>query len=121
MYIKYLYATIDNKKSNQILIGAHVVNEEPNGIKTTEVYLGEKFSLVEFMHRLVSLNIKTAPELIVNEYNLRKAQGIVYFPQTSQFTFLVANEIVVTSVNQFRNVLGSFTDQKEISLIREKN
>ena len=120
MYIKYLYATV-NEKSNQTLIGAHVVIEDASGIKTTEIYLGEKFSLIEFMHSLTSLNIKTAPELIVNEYNLRKAQGIVYFPQTGQFTFLVANEIVVTSVNQFRNVLGSFTDQKEISLIREKN
>ena len=121
MYTKYLYASPKNLKDDRFLIGARITLEQENNISTQEIYIGKAYSLEDFLKIAKYYKIKTSSEDIKNEYERRKAVGIIYFYNICKFGYLEEKDMVVKNKDELNELILSFNDQEELALKRKKN
>ena len=121
MYTKYLYASPKNLKDDRFLIGARITFEKEDEIKTQEIYIGKPYTLEEFLKIAKYYKIKTSEEDIINEYEKRKAMGIIYFYNICKFGYLEEKDIVVKNKEELNELILAFNDQEELALKRKKN
>ena len=121
MYTKYLYASPKGLKDERFLIGAEVIRESRDGIKKQEIYIGKEYSLEDFLKIVDIYKIKTKKEDIIEEYNKRKANGIIYFYTICKFSYLDKDDLVVINQDELNEIIASLYDEEEKTLNRKKD
>ena len=113
MYTKFLY--YGKNADDRILIGARMVFESNDGIKTQEVYIGSAFTLEEFLLQKDNLNIKSDTNFIKENFTKSKADKIIYFSNLKKFGFINGNDIVVNNKSELLYLIDSFASKDTFS------
>ena len=113
MYTKFLY--YGKNADDRILIGARMVFESNDGIKTQEVYIGSTFTLEEFLLQKDNLNIKSDTNFIKENFTKSKADKIIYFSNLKKFGFINGNDIVVNNKSELLYLIDSFASKDTFS------
>ncbi len=113
MYTKFLY--YGKNADDRILIGARMVFESSDGIKTQEVYIGSAFTLEEFLLQKDNLNIKSDTNFIKENFFKSKADKIIYFSNLKKFGFINGDDIVVNNKSELLYLIDSFASKDTFS------
>ena len=113
MYTKFLY--YGKNADDRILIGARMVFEALDGIKTQEVYIGSAFTLEEFLLQKDNLNIKSDTNFIKENFLKAKADKIIYFSNLKKFGFINGDDIVVNNKSELLYLIDSFANKDTFS------
>lgn len=113
MYTKFLY--YGKNADDRILIGARMVFEALDGIKTQEVYIGSAFTLEEFLLQKDNLNIKSDTNFIKENFIKSKADKIIYFSNLKKFGFINGDDIVVNNKSELLYLIDSLASKDNFS------